>query len=47
MATNADDQEEMEGLENAFQDLLDMETDSPDKRETCDKCRLFIYINNY
>lgn len=39
MATNADATENTEGLENAFQDLLDMEIDSPDKRETCDKCR--------
>ena len=39
MATNADNMEDTEDLENAFQDLLDMEIDSPDKRETCDKCR--------
>ena len=39
MAAVADDVEETDGLENAFQDLLDMEIDRPDKRETCDKCR--------
>ena len=39
MTTNADNMEDTEDLENAFQDLLDMEIDSPDKRETCDKCR--------
>ena len=39
MATVADDVEETDGLENAFQDLLGMEIDRPDKRETCDKCR--------
>ena len=39
MAAVADDVEETDGLENAFQDLLDMEIDRPDKSETCDKCR--------